>query len=124
MMYKRTYVSGCEMTYKEFAEYVKDYESLFENQTKILEGFEIGGDLLSVSFCVHYAALLEDRLRYCYTCSEYYRAMAERSFWFMKRFVLRRAIKFESIHYETLGRLMQVKLYIKMQYGEGKGFTD
>ena len=113
MMYKRTYVSGCEMTHKEFAEYVKNYKSLFENQTKILEGFEIGGDLLSVSFCVHYAALLEDRLRYCHTCSEYYRAMAEKSFWFMKRIVLRRAIAFEAIHRETLERLIIVRMFIK-----------
>lgn len=115
---------GSEMSHSEFVEYTKSYASLFENETESLNRFERDGNLLSIPFCIRYERLLEDRLRYCYTCSEYYRAMAERSFWFMKRFVLRRAMKFESIHYETLGRLMQVKLYIKMRYGEGKGYTD
>ena len=113
MMYKRDYVSGREMSLVEFAEYVKSYESMFENQSKVLEKFEVEGDFLSVSFCVLYAALLEDRLRYCHTCSEYYRAMAEKSFWFMKRKMLRRAIGFETLHRETLERLIIVRMFIK-----------
>lgn len=117
-------VDGATFTHKQFMEYVKAFHSLFETEIGTLERFERDGNLLSIPFCISYERLLEDRLRYCQTCSEYYRAMAEKSFWFMKPLVLRRAMKFESIHYETLGRLMQVRSYIKVQYGEGKGYTD
>lgn len=109
--------TGSEMTHSEFVEYTKSYASLFETEIGTLESFERDENLLSIPFCICYERLLEDRLRYCKTCSEYYRAMAEKSFWFMKRLVLRRAMKFEGIHYQTLGRLMQVRLYRKLQYG-------
>lgn len=64
------------MTYKEFKEYVESYKSLFENQQKVLEKYETDGDIQSLPFCISYAALLEDRLRYCFTCSAHYRAVA------------------------------------------------
>lgn len=112
------------MTHREFKDYVKSFESLFKSENYPLEKLERDGNLLSLPFCISYEQLLEDRLRYCRTCSEYYRAMYEKSFWFMKPLVMRRAMKFESIHYQTLGRLMQVRSYKKVLYGEGKGFTD
>lgn len=112
------------MTHSDFKNYIKGFESLFKREIEILEYYEHDGLLLSLPHCISYERLLVDRLRYCLTCSEYYRAMAEKSFWFMKPLVLRRAMKFESIHYETLGRLMQVRSYMKLRYGEGKGFTD
>lgn len=116
-------VDGATLTHNQFMEYVKAFHSLFETEIGTLERFERDGNLLSIPFCICYERLLEDRLRYCMTCSEYYRAMAEKSFWFMKRFVLRRAIKFETIHNQTLGRLMQVRLYRKL-YGQVKGYSD
>lgn len=119
-----TFVKSSEMTHSDFKNYIKAFESLFKREIEVLENYERDGHLLSLPFCIGYERLLEDRLRYCKTCSEYYRAMAEKSFWFMKPLVLRRAMKFEGIHYQTLGRLMLVKLYRKLQYGEGKGFTD
>lgn len=117
-------VDGATLTHDQFMEYVKAFTSLFKNEIDTLERFDRDGNLLSIPFCICYERLLEDRLCYCITCSEYYRAMAEKSFWFMKRFVIRRAMKFEITYNQTLGRLMQVKLYRKLQYGEGKGFTD
>lgn len=112
------------MTHEEFKDFVKSYNTIFKNQTEELLSYERCEKLLTFSFCNSYEQLLEDRLRYCRKCSEYYRAMAEKSFWFMKRLVLRRALEFEGIHYQTLGRLMQVRLYRKLRYGEIKGFTD
>ena len=117
-------VDGATLTHRQFKEFVKAFHSLFETEIDTLLRFERDGNLLSIPFCICYERLLEDRLCYCQTCSEYYRAMADKSFWFMKPLVIRRAIKFEAIHYDTVGRLMQVKLYRKLQYGEGKGFTD
>lgn len=117
-------LNGADFTHRQFKEFVKSFVSLFKSELGVLEKFEEEGEILSLQFCVYYERLLEDRMRYCMTCSEYYRAMAEKSFWFMKPLVLRRAMKFESIHYETLGRLMQVRLYMKLRYGEGKGYTD
>ena len=117
-------LNGANLTHRQFKEFVKSFVSLFKSELGALEKFEEEGEILSLRFCVYYERLLEDRMRYCMICSEYYRAMAEKSFWFMKRFVLRRAMKFESIHYETLGRLMQVMSYKKVLYGEGKGYTD
>lgn len=116
--------TGKEMTLEEFKDFLKSYENLFKHQTEVLSRFERDENLLTIPFCICYEQLLEDRLRFCRTCSEYYRAMAEKSFWFMKRLVLRRAMKFEAIHYDTVGRLMQVRSYQKVLYGEGKGFTD
>ena len=117
-------VNGAMLTHKEFMEYVRAFKSLFVSEISVLEKYEDDGCVLTLPFCVSYERLLEDRMRYCMTCSEYYRAMAEKSFWFMKPLVLRRAMKYESIHYDTLGRLMQVRQYIRVQYGEGTGFTD
>lgn len=117
-------LNGANLTHRQFKEFVKSFVSLFKSEIGVLEKFEEEGDILSLQFCVYYERLLEDRMRYCMTCSEYYRAMADKSFWFMKPLVIRRAMKFESIHYDTLGRLMQVRSYIKVQYGEGKGFID
>lgn len=117
-------LNGAKLTHRQFKEYVKSFVSLFKGELGVLEKFEEDGEILSLQFCVYYERLLEDRMRYCMTCSEYYRAMAEKSFWFMKRLVLRRAMKFEAIHYDTVGRLMQVRSYKKVLYGEGKGFTD
>lgn len=119
-----TFVKPSEMTHSDFKNYIKAFESLFKSEIDVLENYERDGHLLSLPFCIGYERLLEDRLRYCQTCSEYYRAMAEKSFWFMKRLVLRRAMKFEAIHYDTVGRLMQVRSYKKVLYGEGKGYTD
>ena len=116
-------VDGATFTHNQFIEYVKAFHSLFETEIGTLERFERDGNLLSIPFCISYERLLEDRLRYCMTCSEYYRAMVEKSFWFMKRFVLRRAIKFETTYNQTLGRLMQVRLYRKL-YGQVKGYSD
>lgn len=104
-------VNPSAMSYKDFREYLKSYKSLFESETDVLLRYERSGEVLSSSFCVSYIRLLEDRMRVCDVCSEYYRAMAERSFWFMKPRVLRRALKYEAIHNETLGRLLLVKLY-------------
>lgn len=109
--------TGNEMTHEEFKDFVMSYENLFKHQTEVLLGYERYEKLLTLPFCISYEQLLEDRLRYCRTCSEYYRAMAEKSFWFMKRLVLRRAMKFEAIHYDTVGRLMQVRSYKKVLYG-------
>ena len=117
-------LNGANLTHRQFKEFVKSFVSLFESELGVLERFEEEGEILSLQFCVYYERLLEDRMRYCMTCSEYYRAMADKSFWFMKPRVLRRAMKFESIHYDILGRLMQVRSYIRVRYGEGKGFTD
>lgn len=117
-------VDGATLTHGQFMEYVKAFTSLFKTEIDTLESFDRDGNLLSIPFCICYERLLEDRLCYCMTCSEYYRAMAEKSFWFMKRLVLRRAMKFEAIHYDTVGRLMQVRSYKKVLYGEGKGYTD
>ena len=111
---KTSFTKGSEMTHNEFKEYVKSYESLFESHRKVLDDYIRYGELLSVRFCIKYEILLEDRLRFSRTCSEYYHAMVDKSFWFMKPLVLRRAMKFESIHYETLGRLMQLKTYMKL----------
>ena len=115
--------TGKEMTHREFKEFLKSFESLFKNETVPLEKFESDGNVLSLSFCICYKRLLEDRLYYCKTCSEYYRAMYEKSFWFMKPLVMRRAMKFESIHYETLGRLMQLRIYMKVYYDYKKQST-
>ena len=110
--------TGSEMTHLEFKEFIKSYESLFKNETVPLEKFERDDNVLSLPFCICYKRLLEDRLYFSKTCADYYRAMAEKSFWFMKRLVLRRAMKFEDIHYRTLGRLIQVKTYIRtFDYG-------
>lgn len=109
-------MNGATLTHGQFKEFVRAYSSLSESNSQRLERFEREGDLLSIPFCICYERLLEDRLHYCQTCSEYYRAMAEKSFWFMKPLVIRRAMKFEAIHYQTLGRLMQVRLYRKVQY--------
>lgn len=117
-------LNGADLTHRQFKEFVKSFVSLFKSALGVLVKFGEEGEILSLQFCVYYERLLEDRMRYCMTCSEYYRAMAEKSFCFMKPLVLRRAMKFESIHYETLGRLMQVRLYMKLRYGEGKGYTD
>lgn len=117
-------LNGANLTHRQFKEFVKSFVSLFKSEIGVLEKFEEEGEILSLQFCVCYERLLEDRMRYCMTCSEYYRAMADKSFWFMKPLVIRRAMKFESIHYDTLGRLMQVRSYIRVRYGEGKGFTD
>ena len=117
-------LNGANLTHRQFKEFVKSFVSLFKSEIGVLEKFEEEGEILSLQFCVCYERLLEDRMRYCMTCSEYYRAMADKSFWFMKPLVIRRAMKFESIHYDILGRLMQVRSYMKLQYGEGKGFTD
>lgn len=117
-------VNGASLTHRQFKEFVKAFTSLFKSEIGVLEKFEEEGEILSLQFCVCYERLLEDRMRYCMTCSEFYRAMAEKSFWFMKRLVLRRAMKFEAIHYDTVGMLMQVRSYKKVLYGEGKGFTD
>ncbi len=116
-------LNGANLTHRQFKEFVKSFVSLFKSEIGVLEKFE-EEEILSLQFCVCYERLLEDRMRYCMTCSEYYRAMADKSFWFMKPLVIRRAMKFESIHYDTLGRLMQVRSYIRVRYGEGKGFTD
>ena len=110
----KTHIDGREMTSKEFREYIKRYKSLFEHQTSVLESFENDGSLLSVSFNVLYAALLEDRLRYCRVGSQYYRAMAEKSWWLVKTIAIYRATRYESFHYETLGRLIQVRMMIKL----------
>lgn len=104
------------MTHEEFKDFLKSYENLFKHQTEALERFERDENLLSIPFCICYTQLLEDRMRYCVTCSEYYRAMYDKSFWFMKPLVMRRAMKFESIHYETLGRLMQLRTYMKVYH--------
>lgn len=109
-------VNGASLTHRQFKEFVKAFTSLFKSETSVLEKFEEDENLLSLPFCICYARLLEDRMRYCITCSEYYRSMAERSFWFMKPLVLRRAMKFESIHYETLGRLTQLRIYQKLYH--------
>ena len=119
-----TFVKPSEMTHSDFKNYIKDFESLYKSEIEVLENYERDDHLLSLPFCISYEHLLEDKLRYCQTCSEYYRAMADKSFWFMKRLVLRRAMKFEAIHYDIVGRLMQVRSYIKVFYGEGKGYTD
>ena len=116
-------LNGANLTHRQFKEFVKSFVSLFKSEIGVLEKFE-EEEILSLQFCVCYERLLEDRMRYCMTCSEYYRAMADKSFWFMKPLVIRRAMKFESIHYDTLGRLMQVRSYIRVRYGEDKGFTD
>jgi len=108
--------TGNEMTHEEFKDFLKSYENLFKHQTEVLSRFERDENLLTIPFCISYEQLLEDRLRFCRTCSEYYRAMAEKSFWFMKPLVLRRAMKFESIHYDTLGRLMQLRTYMKVYH--------
>jgi len=116
-MYKSSArVNGASLTPKQFREFVKAFTSLFESELDILKKFEADDNLLSLPFCICYARLLEDRMRYSITCSEYYRSMAERSFWFMKPLVLRRAMKFESIHYETLGRLTQLRIYQKLYH--------
>jgi len=124
MKYKRVYVSGSEMTYEEFKEYVKSYKSLFENQEKVLEQHETGGFLLSISFCKCYAAFLEDRLCYCHTCSTYYRAAAEKSFWLIKRRFLRIAKQFEAIHRETIEKLLVVRMFIKLSEHDTKEETE
>ena len=111
------------MTYKEFKEYVESYKSLFESQEKVLEKYETDGDILSLPFCISYAALLEDRLRYCFTCSAHYRAVAEKSFWFMKWRLLRLAKEFETIHRETIEKLLIVRMFIKMQKYDAKEET-
>lgn len=100
----------------EFKEYVKSYSSLFKSENEPLEKFERDGALLSLSFCICYVKLLEDRMRYCMTCGEYYRAVYDKSSWLMKPFVLRRAMQFERDHYETLGRLIQLRTYMKVYH--------
>ena len=102
------------LSHKEFLSNVKSYESLFKVGIEILEKWIADGNLLSAGFCISYEKLLEDRLRFCRMCSEYYRSLSQNSFWFMKHFVLRRAIKYERIHYDTLGRLMQLKMYRRL----------
>lgn len=119
-----TFVRASEMTYRDFMDYYRDSISAMKDEIDILERIERDGGFLSYAFCCCYESLLEDRLCFCMTCSEYYRAMAEKSFWFMKPLVLRRAMKFESIHCETLGRLMLVRLYKKMFHGEAEGYSD
>ncbi len=123
MKYKRVYVSGGEMTYQEFKEYVESYKSMFENQQKVLEKYETDDDILSLNFCIYYSAFLKDRLRYCHTCSTYYRAAAEKSFWFMKWRLLRIAKEFETIHRDTIEKLLIVRMFIKMQKYDAKEET-
>lgn len=112
----KNYTDGSSMSHKDFKEYVKSYNSLFENEELSLKMFERDGNMLSLPFCICYKQLLKDRLRFCVVCADYLRSMAEKSFWFMKPLVLRRARKFESLHYEALGRLMQVNMYLKTIY--------
>lgn len=109
-------VNGAELTHKDFMAFVKSYESYFEYQISVLEKFEEDGNLFSLPFCICHCTLLEERLYFCKTCSDYFRSMAKRSFWFMKPFVIRRAMKFESIHYDTLGRLTQLRIYMKLYH--------
>ena len=102
------------MSAEDFREYVKSYESLFKVETEVLEKWVADDNLLSSGFCVSYGQLLEDRMRFCRACSMYYRSLARKSFWFMKPFLIRRAIRYEGIHYETLGRLIQLKTFMKL----------
>lgn len=112
--------SGKEMSHKELVDYVKSNESIFKSRTEALQLLENDDNLLSIPFCVCYEQLLKDRMNFCLVCSEYYRAMYDKSFWFMKPLVMRRARKYESIHYETLGRFMLVNLYKRKLYDDGQ----
>lgn len=103
-----------EMSHEEFNEYVESHESLFKSEIEVLDKFIENDQCLSAAFCVMYEQLLEDRMRFCRACGEYYRAMAERSRWFVKRFALKRAVGYEGAHYEALGRLMQLKIFMKL----------
>lgn len=113
---KEIEINGAEMTHRKFKMYLEVNRTYFESTTNVLIGFEKSGDLLSMNFCNVYLALLKSRLSFCIVCSEYYRAMAERSFWFMKPLVMRRVRKYESFHYETLSRLLLLENYIKIHF--------
>lgn len=106
---------GAEMTHKEFVEYVKSANAWFESTSEVLLDFEKDGCLLNRGFCDIYEMLLERRLECCIICSEYFRAMYEKSFWFMKGRVLKRAKMYESLHKMTLQELLTLKTYMKLQ---------
>lgn len=108
-------VKGAEMTHREFVEYVKNANAWFESTSEALLDFERDGYLLSRTFCDVYKMLLEHRLECCIVCSDYFRAMYEKSFWFMKGRVLRRAKMYESLHKLTLQELITLKTFMKLQ---------
>ena len=107
--------NGAEMTHKEFVEYVKAANARFESISEALLDFEKDGCLLNRTFCDVYKMLLEHRLECCIVCSDYFRAMYEKSFWFMKGRVLRTAKTYESLHKMTLQELITLKTYMKLQ---------
>lgn len=106
--------NGTEMSHKEFVEYVKRENAWFESTSDVLLDFEKDGNLLSEGFCNIYELLLERRLECCIVCSDYFRAMYEKSFWFMKGRVMRRAKMYESLHKMTLQELITLKTYMKL----------
>ena len=107
-------IKGSEMTHEQFKEFVKRENEWFESTSDILMEMEKEGNLLIRGFCDIYKVLLKRRLSYCVVCSEYYRAMAERSFWFMRGRVLKTAKVYESLHKMTLQELIALKTYMKL----------
>ena len=103
------------MTRMEYIEYVKDRNRWFESASNLLLDFEKDGDIESWGFLKLYETLLENRLECCVVCSDFWRAIAEKSFWFMKGRVLRRAKMYESLHKMTLQELITLKTYMKLQ---------
>ena len=107
-------VNGRELTYRQFREFAKNELEWFESTSNVLIDFEKEGRLLNHGFCDIYEVLLERRLACCIVCSDYFRAMSEKSFWFMKRLVLKRARTWESLHKVTLQELITLKTYMKL----------
>lgn len=101
-------------TSKQFRDYEKSMTEYFNRMSDALNLEAQSSGFLSQTFCTMYIGFLQDRLNYCLRCSEYYRNMAEHSFWFMKPFVLRRAVKYEAFHNITLGRLIELQTYCKV----------
>ncbi len=112
------------MTHKEFMKKWDEYNSVFAMYGNILEEKERRGELFSPDFCRTYGILLKKRLEFFMMCSTYYRNLAERSFWFMKPRVIRRAMEFERMHFDTLYHLMILKMYNRPALRSIGGFKD
>jgi len=100
------------MNYKDYNQYQDSMAVVFRDLNDELEKMYAEDECLSLRFLETLNHLLAERMRFCMACSNYWRDVAGRSFWFMKRKCLKIAISYENLHRETLHQRIGVETRI------------
>lgn len=108
------------MNNKEYLRYRRGMEKKFGEISDRLEAIIDEDGCISLRFLELLNHLYAERMRYCRCCSQFWRDLAECSFWFMKPRCYKRAVWYENLHRETL----QARINVEIRIAQIKKFVE